>query len=50
MYNTHSLRAGRATDLAIVGTPDAIIKETGRWTSNAYVKYVRFNSFVLPDC
>ena len=49
-YNTHSLRAGRATDLAIVGTPDAIIKETGRWGSNAFYKYVRFNSFVLPEC
>ena len=25
-FNTHSLRAGRATDLAIQGTPDAIIR------------------------
>ena len=49
-YNTHSLRAGRATDLAISGTPDAIIKQTGRWLSNAFEKYVRFNSFVLPGC
>ena len=49
-YNTHSLRAGRATDLAMAGTPDAIIKECGRWNSNAYLKYVRFNSLVLPKC
>ena len=49
-FNTHSLRAGRATDLAIAGTPDAIIKETGRWSSNAFLDYVRFSSFVLPGC
>ena len=49
LYNTHSLRAGRATDLARAGTSEAIIKETGRWRSDAYLKYVRFGTFKLPN-
>ena len=47
-YNTHSLRIGRATDLAREGTPEAVIKQTGRWTSEAYLKYIRFDNFTLP--
>ena len=35
-YNTHSLRIGRATDLAKAGVPEAIIQQTGRWESDAY--------------
>lgn len=47
-YNTHSLRIGRATDLALLGIPDHIIKATGRWKSQAYLKYIRFEDFHLP--
>ena len=47
-FNTHSLRVGRATDLALAGSSDAIIRQTGRWKSNAYLGYVRFNLFHLP--
>ena len=47
--NTHSFRAGRATDLAVAGTPEAIIKETGRWASNAFTDYIRFPLFRLPE-
>lgn len=47
-YNTHSLRIGRATDLAIAGVPSELIKQTGRWTSNAYLKYIKFDNFVIP--
>ena len=47
-YNTHSFRAGRTTDLAAEGFTDLLIKETGRWNSNAYLKYVRFECFILP--
>ena len=47
-FNTHSIRIGRASDLAKAGVPDAIIKETGRWNSDAYLKYVRFAAFSLP--
>ena len=49
MYDTHSLRVGRATDLAQQGVPDHVIRETGRWNSNAYQKYLRFNIFSLPQ-
>lgn len=48
LYNTHSLRVGRATDLALSGEPDAVIRETGRWASNAFRKYIRFDGFTLP--
>ena len=42
-YNTHSFRIGRATDLAKMGEPDHLIKNAGRWRSNAYLKYIRIN-------
>lgn len=48
VFNTHSLRVGRATDLAMAGTPDQVIKQTGRWRSDAYLNYIRFDLFSLP--
>ena len=48
LFNTHSLRIGRTTDLAKEGTPLEVIKETGRWSSDAYTNYIRFPSFTLP--
>ena len=39
--NTHSLRIGRTTDLALAGASDAYIRQAGRWSSNAYLKYIR---------
>ena len=47
-FNTHSLRVGRATDLALAGQPDSIIRQTGRWQSAAYLNYLRFSLFQLP--
>lgn len=47
-YNTHSLRIGRATDLDILGVEHKIIKQTGRWNSNSYLKYIRNSSFRIP--
>ena len=46
-YTTHSIRAGRASDLAAAGTPDHVIRSAGRWSSDAYRGYLRFR--VLPD-
>ena len=43
LYNTHSFRIGRATDLAINGYSDAQIAMRGRWKSNAFKKYIRPN-------
>jgi len=47
-YNTHSLRIGRATDLALCGTSHETIKQTGRWASTAYLRYIRLTTFDLP--
>ena len=47
-FSPHSLRVGRATDLAWDGVPEHIIKKTGRWNSNAYLQYLRFELFHLP--
>lgn len=40
-YSGHSLRAGGATDAAKNGLADWEIKFLGRWTSNAYLRYIR---------
>ena len=48
LYNTHSFRIGRATDLAKVGVPEQVIKATGRWKSEAFARYIRFDDFTLP--
>ena len=40
-YNTHSIRIGRASDLAEKGCADTKIAEIGRWRSNAFNKYIR---------
>ena len=47
-FNTHSFRVGRATDLALIGTSDHVIRETGRWKTNAFLRYIRLEKFVLP--
>ena len=41
LYDTHSFRSGRATDLKRLGCPVDTIKELGRWRSNAVYKYLR---------
>ena len=48
LYNTHSLRIGRASDLAARGTPDHLIRHTGRWSTEAYLGYIRFADFKTP--
>lgn len=40
-FKTHSFRIGRATDLAIRGVPETDIMKLGRWSSQAYKKYIR---------
>ena len=47
-YDTHSFRIGRTTDMALKGVPEEIIKMTGRWHSNAFLKYIRPDSFTVP--
>ena len=40
LYNTHSLRSGRATDLSKYNIPIQRIKQWGRWRSNAVYNYI----------
>jgi site-specific recombinase XerD len=48
-YNTHSFRIGRATQMAMDQVPENDIRTAGRWKSNAYIKYVRPDSYSLPQ-
>ena len=38
---THSFRIGPATDLAALGLSEAAIKAMGRWSSSAYILYIK---------
>ncbi len=40
-FSTHSMRAGGATTLSLLGYPPAVIQQLGRWTSDAYLAYIR---------
>jgi site-specific recombinase XerD len=40
-FSPHSLRAGAATDAAQRGLPEVVIKQLGRWRSDAFQQYVR---------
>ena len=40
-YSGHSFRIGAATSAAAAGVEDAVIKILGRWSSSAYLAYVR---------
>ena len=40
-FNTHSLRIGKTTDLAINGYSHSKIAMIGRWKSNAFLKYIK---------
>ena len=42
-----SIRAGGATALAEAGAPTDLIRGTGRWSSNAFKRYIRKNVIVL---
>lgn len=41
--NTHSFRIGGASAAASAGLPEATIKILGRWSSDAYKRYVHFS-------
>jgi len=42
-----SIRAGGATALAEAGAPTDLIRGAGRWSSNAFERYIRKNVIVL---
>ena len=41
LYNSHSMRAGMATDMLKAGVPVEKIRYIGRWKSNTVYKYLR---------
>lgn len=47
-YNTHSFRAGRATQMAADGQSDQTIRAAGRWKSSAFQRYIRPAEIILP--
>ena len=46
-YNTHSFRIGRATDMLDEGYNEAQIRASGRWQSQAFLKYLRPHNIML---
>ena len=47
-YNTHSFRIGKATDMYRAGYSDRQIAISGRWRSNAFLKYIRPSAIAMP--
>ena len=45
--NTHSLRIGGASTMASAGIPDSQIMILGRWSSNAYQRYLRLSDNII---
>ena len=41
LYDTHSFRIGRATDMLKAGMPIELIRQAGRWRSNCIYRYLR---------
>jgi len=42
-FRSHSFRIGGATEAKRLGVDDETIKKWGRWTSDAYLKYLRLD-------
>ena len=42
-YTSHSFRIGAASHMAVNGASDSQIRQAGRWSSDAFHKYIRIN-------
>ena len=47
-FNSHSFRIGRTTDLYVAGFSDEAIRRIGRWSSDAWRKYIKQGTILLP--
>lgn len=48
-YSSHSFRIGAATSAALAGVPEHMIQTLGRWTSSAYLTYIRTPRSLLSE-
>ena len=48
LYNCHSFRIGRATDMLCQNYSAEVIKKVGRWNSDAYTRYLRPETITAP--
>ena len=46
-FNTHSLRSGKTTDMANEGYSSTQIALAGRWSSDAYKKYIKPDKVIV---
>jgi hypothetical protein len=44
----HSFRIGGTTELLIAGTPPDVVKATGRWSSESFLRYWRLLEDIVP--
>ena len=49
LYSSHSFRIGSASYLASLGLSDTQIRTMGRWDSNAFLRYIRNQRFILNN-
>ena len=48
-YSSHSFMIGSASYLASLGLSDTQIRTMGRWDSNAFLRYIRNQRFILNN-
>ena len=48
-YSSHSFRIGAASYLASLGLSDTQIRTIGRWDSNAFLRYIRNQRYILNN-
>ena len=49
LYKTHSFRIGAASWAAAKGIPDTQIRDSGRWKSNIFLRYIRTSTMGSPS-